>query len=489
MPNTRAESPFEVLGVTPEVTDADLKRAYFRKVRQHPPEVDPEGYHQVHQAFEALRDASARALAAEVARAKALDPRVLDLLERSDLLARSDQRLAAVALLREAVALAPTLSLARERLIMVLISLEAKQEAVTHIETLIASRPDSAELQLLVAQLHISMYEYDIARAALGKARGFKPADRRAHFLEVRMLMQMERWNDALALLDEAMTLSDEHVGDIDVFSNRFLVHLERGDLEQVVKEAGSLEAFVASHPDLRQQAIDALNAVAARCLSARRRPVAEEMLTRVRNLGAGKTVPLGDLLRFRRSALEAPARVFLDDLATGVGGSAPFFFLKRPTSTLATTLVVIGMLAAGLSAALSMTFFAVMGGLVAAAGGVLLATRKKPQAPSLVCVRPFHLLVVEDQDVTAIPLLSIAGVSGSTSRIRVEVMGDPKPLILMPDEAPLRVMQILAEQTRRVSELMLAGMIDHELEVERFEWAPAPLPLAGSEPPKLKPE
>ncbi|MBL8953249.1 MAG: J domain-containing protein [Myxococcaceae bacterium] len=54
-------SPFEVLGVEPTADEQELKRAYARKVRAHPPETDPEGFQCIVEAFEVLRDPEQRA--------------------------------------------------------------------------------------------------------------------------------------------------------------------------------------------------------------------------------------------------------------------------------------------------------------------------------------------------------------------------------------------------------------------------------------------
>ncbi len=53
--------PYTVLGLTRQATLLDVKRAYFKLVRQHPPESDPEGFRRIRNAYEALRTPQARA--------------------------------------------------------------------------------------------------------------------------------------------------------------------------------------------------------------------------------------------------------------------------------------------------------------------------------------------------------------------------------------------------------------------------------------------
>jgi hypothetical protein len=54
-------NPYSVLGINPGATDEEVRRAYFARVQEHPPERDPEGFKRVRAAFEKLRDAGARA--------------------------------------------------------------------------------------------------------------------------------------------------------------------------------------------------------------------------------------------------------------------------------------------------------------------------------------------------------------------------------------------------------------------------------------------
>ncbi|XXX82046.1 DnaJ domain-containing protein [Sorangium sp. So ce134] len=51
----------DALGVGPDADAAGLKRAYRREVMAHPPDVDPEGFRQVREAFELLSDPGERA--------------------------------------------------------------------------------------------------------------------------------------------------------------------------------------------------------------------------------------------------------------------------------------------------------------------------------------------------------------------------------------------------------------------------------------------
>jgi curved DNA-binding protein CbpA len=56
-----ADNPYKVLGVERTATEAEIKQAYFRLIREHPPERDPEGFKHIRAAYEKLRAGGERA--------------------------------------------------------------------------------------------------------------------------------------------------------------------------------------------------------------------------------------------------------------------------------------------------------------------------------------------------------------------------------------------------------------------------------------------
>ncbi len=52
---------YGILGIQPDATPAEVRQAYLRKVREHPPERDPEGFKRVREAYETLRSPRKRA--------------------------------------------------------------------------------------------------------------------------------------------------------------------------------------------------------------------------------------------------------------------------------------------------------------------------------------------------------------------------------------------------------------------------------------------
>jgi curved DNA-binding protein CbpA len=62
MKTTNPGDPYGVLGLKRGASREEVRRAYFRKVREHPPETDPEAFKAIRAAYEQLRSAEQRAI-------------------------------------------------------------------------------------------------------------------------------------------------------------------------------------------------------------------------------------------------------------------------------------------------------------------------------------------------------------------------------------------------------------------------------------------
>ena len=57
---TRIGDPYKVLSLKRGASHDEIRRAYFRQVREHPPETDPDGFKAIRAAYEQLRSAEQR---------------------------------------------------------------------------------------------------------------------------------------------------------------------------------------------------------------------------------------------------------------------------------------------------------------------------------------------------------------------------------------------------------------------------------------------
>ena len=54
-------NPYSILNVPPDASLGEIKKAYFRLVKKHPPETDPEKFKTIRLAYEQLRTQASRA--------------------------------------------------------------------------------------------------------------------------------------------------------------------------------------------------------------------------------------------------------------------------------------------------------------------------------------------------------------------------------------------------------------------------------------------
>ncbi|NJA05161.1 J domain-containing protein [Methylomonas sp. MED-D] len=53
-------SPYSILGVPEQATDADIKQAYLQRVKDNPPDRDPARFRQIQDAYDAIKDEDCR---------------------------------------------------------------------------------------------------------------------------------------------------------------------------------------------------------------------------------------------------------------------------------------------------------------------------------------------------------------------------------------------------------------------------------------------
>jgi len=62
MSDPTAIDPYSILGLENQADEAEIKQAYFRKVREFPPEREPQKFQEIRQAYEKLKDTEFRSL-------------------------------------------------------------------------------------------------------------------------------------------------------------------------------------------------------------------------------------------------------------------------------------------------------------------------------------------------------------------------------------------------------------------------------------------
>lgn len=50
------QDPYEILGLAADATDEEIRAAYLRLIKEHPPDHDPEKFERIRDAYDYLRD-------------------------------------------------------------------------------------------------------------------------------------------------------------------------------------------------------------------------------------------------------------------------------------------------------------------------------------------------------------------------------------------------------------------------------------------------
>lgn len=53
-------SPYQTLGVSAQASDTEIKQAYLQRIKEYPPERDPQRFGEIQQAYELIKDSERR---------------------------------------------------------------------------------------------------------------------------------------------------------------------------------------------------------------------------------------------------------------------------------------------------------------------------------------------------------------------------------------------------------------------------------------------
>ncbi len=54
------QTPYQILGISKDTGDAEIKQAYLQKVKRHPPDRDQDQFQRIHNAYNAIKDHKSR---------------------------------------------------------------------------------------------------------------------------------------------------------------------------------------------------------------------------------------------------------------------------------------------------------------------------------------------------------------------------------------------------------------------------------------------
>ena len=247
-------SYYDILGVSENATDSEIKRAYALKVREYPPEKDPANFQKIRQAYETLIDPRTRQQYTETLR---FNNYINELSEKADQAMDNKDYQSASMYFNQALQMAPSLDYLRNMLGICYLNMNQYDKAKKEFLKLIQDYPENA---LYLSNLGYTLYllkDYVNAERYLAKAIALNPVDLYSPLTLANLYINQKNYSKAADLLEKCI-LAD---GKLDFQDILFLfklldVYIFKGDraalqrvferIKTVVPEDDGVKRYVA---------------------------------------------------------------------------------------------------------------------------------------------------------------------------------------------------------------------------------------------------
>ncbi|RKG98870.1 hypothetical protein D7V97_32425 [Corallococcus sp. CA053C] len=485
------KSPYDVLGLPRDADARAIKKAYFERVRQHPPETFPEEFRRLREAYELLSDPEARQAWDASHSASEEGPEAARLREAIDLF-NADDKEAGRAVLTQLLAEQPGSHEARDLLGRHFLFEGRPQEALAEFDLLVAQRPEDWEAHLHRGWALHQLQRLKDAADAFWRAGKLGPAQVGPRIALAECLEELGQVGDALGALAEAQGLPG--VKPMDVLAlkvRRAAMMLHHGRDAEAKRELDGLEAAVPRDADqeLRRWTGGRLAAAAANLFAQQKSEAANRLLERSRRINPDSATEVAYPVRVTVDvdALPEPGREWLEAEAERLGG-------WRTLGTWAWPAILTFSLAVATLLSLAFCFLSpdVRGvfdwvGFTVIAAGLSVATVAAARAflraaetpfGKFTTIHPLHLVQVTGDRLIVWPFVHLQDVkllnhqnNGVYSHTSVQLRFSQLRLVVPmrgEEKAELFAQELLGRR-RRVLELLNRGMLDAESGVEQL--------------------
>ncbi|MBM3494848.1 MAG: tetratricopeptide repeat protein [Armatimonadetes bacterium] len=239
---------YETLGIAPDADDADIKRAWARKVREHPPEKDPEASQRINEAKRVLLDPKARArYDSHLQHGEEIAGLILEAL----IAGAAEDHAAAAAAFRRAVALAPDDDETRNMWALATKRAGDVPGSVRILRGLVQRAPDVGLYRYNVGTMLWELEEPDDALTEslrhLKEAVSLEPHNSDYHIGLARCYMRLQRFGEAEQAIESALLTDGEvNVQDLEALFELPVIHIFADRLGQIKHDAERIRAVVA---------------------------------------------------------------------------------------------------------------------------------------------------------------------------------------------------------------------------------------------------
>jgi tetratricopeptide (TPR) repeat protein len=227
---------YAVLEVSEQATEEEIKRAYFRKVRDHSPEQDPKGFQLVRTAYETLSDARKRA---DYDATRAFGGKISKWMDEAVQAMEEEEHETAIDLLKKVVALNPHAYAAWDMLGAAYYAEEEYGDAARVFRRLATEQPEVVSHHLHLGMCLAAVDQVDEARRAFLRAHELQPYNAQPCLHLARTYQKEEQWSQAIVWLERAIGADGkEDVFDFDALVELAMTYVLMGEAKRV-REVG----------------------------------------------------------------------------------------------------------------------------------------------------------------------------------------------------------------------------------------------------------
>ncbi|MGF1524571.1 MAG: DnaJ domain-containing protein [Leptolyngbyaceae cyanobacterium] len=246
---------YQTLELPEDASQKEIKKAYCRLVRKHPPEKEPDRFQEIRKAYETLRDPKARQAYDDLQRHGA---EVNRLLAQAEYCSQAKQWTQAIRLLKQTVVLVPGNEAIRNRLGICYIYSQNWEQAINVFERLVKSDPevpiywqnfgaayDQWALSLRGSDEKQRSQLYKNAREKYEQSIALESFNA-APYLSISQTYLDENCYDLATTWAEKAIEADDKVdfSDFDAFFLLSIIHLRAGNLKEIEKISQRMQSI-----------------------------------------------------------------------------------------------------------------------------------------------------------------------------------------------------------------------------------------------------
>ncbi|MBN8465935.1 DnaJ domain-containing protein [Corallococcus exiguus] len=494
MNNEARQNPYEVLGVEKDADARAIKKAYFERVRQNPPETHPEEFRRLREAYELLSDPEARQAFDASAAQQADGPEAAKnaALQEAINLFEAGDKVGGRRLLTELLNEQPDFHDARILLGRHFLYEGDAKEALAEFDALLARAPDYWQGHLQRGWALLRLEQMKEAADAFWRAGKHGPSEVGPRVALADCLEAMGQVADALKVLEQAQSLPG--ISRMDVLAlkvRRIATMLEFGQDANAAKELERLDAELPedADPELRRWTGGQLSSAAAHLFAQQKSKGANQLLAFGRrfNPESATEVAYPTSVTVEVDALPAVTREWLHSEAERIGGwrvlttwVMPALFTLACATALCFLLafLFLGTNERGVWDWVGLAVIAALGsGAMYFQARYLLRVMASPYG-RFNTIHPLHLIQVAIDRITVWPLVHLQDLqlvnhqtNGVYQHTNIQLRFSDKRMVLTvkgKDKAESLAQELIARR-RRVLELLGRGMLDAESGVEHL--------------------